>query len=70
MTKRSLILLGVAMAGLIGWVGAYFAYFNWFPEGGSSTGRDLVGLGMWTSAFVGLVATLAFGWSIWRTPRA
>lgn len=50
--------------------GAYFVYFSWFPEEGGGAGKDIVGAAMWISALVGLVATIALGWSIWRTPRA
>ena len=70
MTKRSLILLAVAVGGLVGWVGGILAYVNWFPEEGGGLGKEIVGGLMWTSAFVGLAATIAFGVSVWRTPRA
>ena len=70
MTKRSLILLAVALGGLVGWVGLYFAYFNWFQEEEQSVGRTLVGAGMVASGLVGLVAMTGLGLSIWRTPRA
>ncbi len=70
MTKRSLILLGVTLGGLAGWIGFYFAYFNWFQEEETSISRTLVGVGMWASGLVGLVALIGLGFSIWRTPRA
>jgi len=68
-TKRSVISLLVALAGLIGWVGGILAYVNWFPEEGGGPGKEVVGGLMWTSALVGLAATIAFGVSVWRTPR-
>ena len=69
MTKRSLILLLVAVAGLVGWVSLFAVYVAWFPEEGG-VGRDIVLATMWASALVGLAATVAFGVSSWRTPRA
>ena len=69
MTKRSLTLLMIALAGLVGWVGGVLAYVNWFSETGRA-GGDVVEAGLWGSAFVGLAATVAFGLSIWRKPRA
>lgn len=69
MTKRSLILLGLALGGLAASVGFYFAYFNWFQEEEASIGRTLVGVGMWASFLAGLVAMIGFGVSVWRTPR-
>ncbi len=69
MTKRSLILLAVALGGLVGWVGGVLAYVSWFSETGRA-GGDAVKVAMWTSALVGLAATIAFGVSVWRTPRA
>ncbi len=63
-------MLGVALGGLVGWVGGILAYVNWFPEEGVGPGKDVVGVLMWTSALAGLAATLAFGVSVWRTPRA
>ena len=70
MTGRSLILLTVALVGLVGWIGGFLAVVNWFPEEGGGAGKEVVVGLMWTSAFVGLAATVAFGVSIWRTPRA
>ena len=70
MTKRSIILFGVAVAGLIGWIGGFLALVNWFPEEGGGAGKDIVGVAMWTCALVGLAATIGFGISVWRTPRA
>ena len=69
MTQRSLILLAVAVGGLIGWVGPFAVYLAFFPEEGSF-GGDIVLATMWTSALVGLAATIAFGVSMWRTPGA
>lgn len=70
MTKRGLILLGVAVGGLLGWIGGFLAYLNWFPEEGGGLGKEVVGGLMWASALAGLAATIAFGLSVWRTPRA
>ena len=70
MTKRSLIMLTVAVGGLVGWFGGVLAYVNWFPEEGGGLGKDVVGVLMWTSALLGFVALIAFGVSVWRTPRA
>ena len=70
MTKRSLILLGVALGGLFGWIGGFLASVNWFPEEGGGLGKEVVGGVMWASALVGLAATIAFGVSVWRTPHA
>ena len=67
MTKRSLILLAVAVGGLIGWVGLFAVYLAFFPEEGSVGGDIVLAT---TSALVGLAATIAFGVSMWRTPGA
>ena len=69
MTKGSLIFLVVALGGLIGWVGGVLTYVNWFSETGRA-GGDVIKVAMWTSALVGLASTIAFGVSLWRTPRA
>jgi hypothetical protein len=68
-TGRSLTLLVIALGGLLGWIGGVLAYANWFSETGRA-GGGLVKGGMWASAFVGLAATVGFGLSIWRRPRA
>ena len=69
MTKRSLIFLVVALGGLVGWLGGVYAYTHWFSETGRA-GGDVIKVAMWTSALVGLASTIAFGVSLWRTPRA
>jgi hypothetical protein len=68
-TKRSLILLVIALVGLVGWVGGVLAYVNWFSDTGRA-GGDIVKVAMWGLAIVGLAATVAFGLSLGRKSRA
>lgn len=69
MTTRGLILMTIALGGLAGWAGGILAAVNWFPEEGGGPWKAIVLASSWASALVGVVATIAFGISVWRTPR-